>query len=560
MNGDHSSSSASSTNSFRSTATNPYDAPSSAPKHAMGASTFPQYPQQPWPTVPVGGFQNPLTSNNLTEFNTKSTNVMPSYTTNSPALSTALIRNLPLNTSEEQVRLITTFVTKDIINVEVLPIDHSDDKGFQAALLRFKAPGSAQELKKMLDGKPNHANNANLIVEVVGSTSPPGLRNRYQHNAPLPVGPATIKIPTGPAAARTPRYKNGDPYQPTILPVSGSVYNENGDYGTIFSPTSPIGSHLANRNHMTGKSLIENDDDDDSLFPNPLTYVENTQFQSRRSTGPHIPTRAFGDLTLNTKQGPASVHYGHANMIPISGLSNTMSPTIMGPNPFLPPQQSHRHHHAFPAANPADQNPPCNTLYVGNLPIDTSEEELKALFSKQRGYKRLCFRTKQNGPMCFVEFEDVSFATKTLHELYGHMLHNSIKGGIRLSFSKNPLGVRSGQGLNAPGGGNGPNGFTTANGPPPGLNPPPGLAVGRSMYNSSPGLNTGLNNTYTSPTTYTPVQDYYTSTPENSYSPMQDNGYTTAQNNGWSGIPSNSFHHVVAGAPGTGYPIYSTRR
>ena len=76
-------------------------------------------------------------------------------------------------------------------------------------------------------------------------------------------------------------------------------------------------------------------------------------------------------------------------------------------------------------------------MYVGNLPVDTSEDELKAVFSKQRGYKRLCFRTKQNGPMCFVEFEDVSFATKALHELYGHPLHNSVKGGIRLSFSKN---------------------------------------------------------------------------------------------------------------------------
>ena len=88
-------------------------------------------------------------------------------------------------------------------------------------------------------------------------------------------------------------------------------------------------------------------------------------------------------------------------------------------------------------------HPPCNTLYVGNLPIDTSEEELKSIFSLQRGYKRLCFRTKQNGPMCFVEFEDVSFATKALNNLYGQILHNSVKGGIRPSFSKNPLGVRS---------------------------------------------------------------------------------------------------------------------
>ena len=113
------------------------------------------------------------------------------------------------------------------------------------------------------------------------------------------------------------------------------------------------------------------------------------------------------------------------------------------------------------------------------------------MFSKQRGYKRLCFRTKHNGPMCFVEFEDVSFATKALNELYGHPLHNSVKGGIRLSFSKNPFGVRTGQangmGPQSPlaspnavsGFGSGvgcPPGFSTANGPPPGLAVPPGLS------------------------------------------------------------------------------------
>jgi hypothetical protein len=93
----------------------------------------------------------------------------------------------------------------------------------------------------------------------------------------------------------------------------------------------------------------------------------------------------------------------------------------------------------------AVQHPPCNTLHIGNLPADASEDELKAIFAKQRGYKRLCFRTKSSGPMCSVEFEDTSYATAALHELYGQLLHNSVEGGIRLSYSKNPLGVRSGQ-------------------------------------------------------------------------------------------------------------------
>lgn len=112
-----------------------------------------------------------------------------------------------------------------------------------------------------------------------------------------------------------------------------------------------------------------------------------------------------------------------------------------------------------PPANPADQNPPCNTLYVGNLPPDATETELRELFAPQRGFRRLSFRTKQpngsagsaatnhaHGPMCFVEFDDIAFATKALAELYGRTLSRPGgvpgKGGIRLSFSKNPLGVR----------------------------------------------------------------------------------------------------------------------
>ena len=100
----------------------------------------------------------------------------------------------------------------------------------------------------------------------------------------------------------------------------------------------------------------------------------------------------------------------------------------------------------YPPNNTPDQNPPCNTLHVGNLPADTSEDELKdlsSIFRKQKGYKRLYFKGNQNGPMCFVEFEDVSFATKALNELHGHSLHSSTKGGIRLSYSKNPLGTRA---------------------------------------------------------------------------------------------------------------------
>lgn len=88
------------------------------------------------------------------------------------------------------------------------------------------------------------------------------------------------------------------------------------------------------------------------------------------------------------------------------------------------------------------ENPPCNTLYVGNLPANASEEELLALFQPYPGFRRLSFKIKPNGPMCFVEFESVTCATLAMDSLYGTLLSSSHKGGIRLSYSKNPLGVR----------------------------------------------------------------------------------------------------------------------
>lgn len=94
---------------------------------------------------------------------------------------------------------------------------------------------------------------------------------------------------------------------------------------------------------------------------------------------------------------------------------------------------------------PAPENPPCNTLYVGNLPPNASEMELRAIFCIVQGFRRLSFKPKLGGsPMCFVEFEDVPAATTAMETLHGTLLSNSTKGGIRLSYSKNPLGVRPG--------------------------------------------------------------------------------------------------------------------
>jgi len=440
--------------------------------------------------------------------------------------SATLIRKLPLKITEDSLRSMVVW-SKEFIEAEVLPTEKSEDAGFRSAILHFKSPAGAQEAQRLLNGKPNISNDAHMIVEIFQGS--PTMSRKYMadsaSNGAFNGGPASNSSSASSAAGPTPRqssrFNNTFQTMERISPTNNGVYASNElpnpesstHYQSLFSPQSPIGNHLTERTRISGKSLINNDsvDDDETgeLLKDPVAYAENgaASAQPRRATNPQIPISRMAGLSLNTSHSstitPSVAGYsGPAHLPSMQPPTTAMSPTLMsnGGTP-IPYQLGNQHYprHSFPPVNPADQNPPCNTLYVGNLPIDTSEDELKAMFSKQRGYKRLCFRTKQNGPMCFVEFEDVSFATKALHELYGHPLHNSVKGGIRLSFSKNPLGVRSGQGPGASGptappgimpsmngmmnGVSGPN-FSTANGPPPGLAAPPGLGPSRIQYGS----------------------------------------------------------------------------
>ncbi|RSL91120.1 hypothetical protein CDV31_015532 [Fusarium ambrosium] len=393
-----------------------------------------------------------------------------------------LIRRLPPNTSKESVRLMAVF-SQQLVDIELLPHDQSKDPGFISAVLQFRSQAGAVEAQKMLHGR-TLAKDSELIVEVLPSNSTGSAR---QYTTELASNASNLAPSTTPASSTTgPRQMsriNGvfSPVE-TLPPPPNGIYTghelPNPDtslvYQNLFSPQSPIGNHVTERGRISGKTLIANDSGDDEdtnvILKDPIAYAEYTD-GPRRKTDPAIPVQAMNALSINTKSTTPS---GPSSLPPHMGVMSPQSFQTMSP-------QQHRPH--FPPVNPADQNPPCNTLYVGNLPIDTSEEELKALFIKQRGYKRLCFRTKANGPMCFVEFEEVSFATKALHDLYGHPLHNSVKGGIRLSFSKNPLGVRSNPNPNHTNGG-GPggmnavmsasvNGFAAAHRPPPGLAAPP---------------------------------------------------------------------------------------
>ncbi|KAI9478876.1 MAG: hypothetical protein EXX96DRAFT_572558 [Benjaminiella poitrasii] len=204
----------------------------------------------------------------------------------------------------------------------------------------------------------------------------------------------------------------------------------------------------------------------DRAFPSMSSFFQQN---ASNASSPALPTSLSTGLTrvmeenihnhnYYTQHQPAYQHevnnnvpnsrfyslHSSSSTPPKSSSSTSSSPPPPPPPGILSPTSSYRSLGGIlvGSSNPADQNPPCNTLYVGNLPPNTNEDELRAMFSKCSGYKRLSFRNKSNGPMCFVEFEDAIYAAQALQELHGNPLSNSVKGGIRLSFSKNPLGVR----------------------------------------------------------------------------------------------------------------------
>ncbi|PGH12292.1 hypothetical protein AJ79_04358 [Helicocarpus griseus UAMH5409] len=428
-----------------------------------------------------------------------------------------LLRRLAPTYSNELLHGLLTF-SQHLVDYSFVPNEYPEDGKCRSAIARFETRAAAEEVRNALHGKLNSTGEANLIVEILNTPSTSALlarRNTIDHAssrtaASQPSAPASL---TRQASLFNGAFQVFDRTGNTELPAPEG----NSQLTSIFSPQSPIENSINDRSYGSGKMMIKQDSDEDTgeLLNDPVGYARNGPSSAaampRRSTNPPVPLSRFNSLTLSTNVGSPMPQMGGARSNPSIGTpTGTMPPGLpstMGPNAgYAHSPQFHRVN--YPPVNPADQNPPCNTLYVGNLPHDTSEDELKALFTKQRGYKRLCFRNKQNGPMCFVEFEDISFATKALHELYGYQLSNSVKGGIRLSFSKNPLGVRPGPppGMNsAPianagksANGNGMPLFTTANTFPPGLGIPPGFGGVTGAIN--PSLNSinnpAINNTF----------------------------------------------------------------
>ncbi|KAH0904017.1 hypothetical protein HID58_043520 [Brassica napus] len=79
-------------------------------------------------------------------------------------------------------------------------------------------------------------------------------------------------------------------------------------------------------------------------------------------------------------------------------------------------------------------NPPCNTLFIGNLGENINEEELRSLLSAQPGFKQMKILRQERHTVCFIEFEDVNSATNVHHNLQGAVIPSSGSVGMRIQY------------------------------------------------------------------------------------------------------------------------------
>ncbi|XP_054784793.1 cell wall integrity protein scw1 isoform X1 [Prosopis cineraria] len=176
--------------------------------------------------------------------------------------------------------------------------------------------------------------------------------------------------------------------------------------------------------------------------------------------------RTAGDYTHTGYTSPSPFH---APPAPVWGPHGYMAPPPpydpyggypVAPIPMPAPAPLPAPSSYVPVQNTKD-NPPCNTLFIGNLGENINEEELRGLFSVQPGFKQMKILRQERHTVCFIEFEDVNSATNVHHSMQGAVIPSSGSVGMRIQYSKNPFGKRKDA--------NHPGAAPSANGAPPAM-------------------------------------------------------------------------------------------
>ncbi|KAI5679531.1 hypothetical protein M9H77_00758 [Catharanthus roseus] len=150
--------------------------------------------------------------------------------------------------------------------------------------------------------------------------------------------------------------------------------------------------------------------------------------------------RTGGDYTHTAYSSPSPFHPPPA---PVWGPHGYMAPAPppydpyggypVPPVPMPAPTPVPAPSSYVPVQNTKD-NPPCNTLFIGNLGENINEEELRGLFTAQPGFKQMKILRQERHTVCFIEFEDVNSASNVHHSLQGAVIPSSGSVGMRIQY------------------------------------------------------------------------------------------------------------------------------
>jgi hypothetical protein len=96
-----------------------------------------------------------------------------------------------------------------------------------------------------------------------------------------------------------------------------------------------------------------------------------------------------------------------------------------------------------PGADRNTDNPPCDTLFIGNLSQRTTEADVEAYFRNLMGDRFAACKLSRSGTnrvSAFVQFVDVATAEEVHASQQGVEMPGSDRGPMRIQFSKNALG------------------------------------------------------------------------------------------------------------------------
>ncbi|CAI8033020.1 Cell wall integrity protein scw1 [Geodia barretti] len=126
---------------------------------------------------------------------------------------------------------------------------------------------------------------------------------------------------------------------------------------------------------------------------------------------------------------------------------------VPSPSPTPTPVSASHQHHYHTQHQPSPSLPPsslsssssspvsCSTLFVANLELHHTEDEVANLFGNCAGFVRAKLFTRGGPPVAFVEFKNVECASSAMEKIQGYILPNSKRvNGLRIEYARQKMG------------------------------------------------------------------------------------------------------------------------